>query len=361
MQNGTLRNTALSFAQGAQLVFGVGYLDNVTVNGDLDVGRMQNGGHLVAVNGLTVNGTVHLGNPTNQWQGVLSFSGTQTLGGDATVIFGSNACNRLVLNNGNTGLTIGPTVTIVGHAGAIGNSCAGPGNTTITNLGTIRAGQAGGRFHLSGQLVVNLGTIEALNGASLELVNLLDAAGLRMAGGGGLILRGQWANTGELAVNDGLLNLQGNWTNTGSINFTNTTLELGGNVRLADLGTLNRSGGTVNLWGIVDAEGMPLELNRVTGSWVMQGGGGTLRNTTLSFADGAQLEFGSGILDNVTVNGDLDVGRTVNGASLQVLNGLTLNGTLYLGNPTDLAGNGQFCRHTTAGRQRNGDSREQSM
>ena len=63
-----------------------------------------------------------------------------------------------------------------------------------------------------------------------------------------------------------------------------------------------------------------MALNTDTGSWVMNGG--TLRNTVLTATDGAQLIFGSGALDGVTVNGDLDVGRQNSGAGVTVVNGL---------------------------------------
>src|SRR5258708_13659660 len=43
--------------------------------------------------------------------------------------------------------------------------------------------------------------------------------------------------------------------------------------------------------------------------------------------NGALLIVSSGTLNGVTVNGTLDVGRSVNGASLVVTNGLVLNGT----------------------------------
>ena len=51
--------------------------------------------------------------------------------------------------------------------------------------------------------------------------------------------------------------------------------------------------------------------------------------------NGASLVVNSGTLDGVTISGTLDVGNTVNGASLTVTNGLALNGTALVGNPTN--------------------------
>ena len=35
-----------------------------------------------------LNGTALVGNPTNSWYGATDFSGSQTLGGNGTVVFG---------------------------------------------------------------------------------------------------------------------------------------------------------------------------------------------------------------------------------------------------------------------------------
>jgi hypothetical protein len=41
------------------------------------------------LNGLTLNGTALIGHPTSQLYGKLDFSGSQTLGGSGTVVFGN--------------------------------------------------------------------------------------------------------------------------------------------------------------------------------------------------------------------------------------------------------------------------------
>jgi len=63
--------------------------------------------------------------------------------------------------------------------------------------------------------------------------------------------------------------------------------------------------------------------------------GGTLSQATILPATNGQPIIATGTFDGVTVNGDLDVGRSMNGGGLGVLNGLTINGTMYVGNPTN--------------------------
>jgi hypothetical protein len=339
MNGGTLLNAVLNEADGAMLIFDTGTLDGVTVNGDLDVGRQHNGAVLFARNGLVLNGTVYLGNPTNSWWGQMGFVGTQTLSGNGTVVFGNQGfCNAVRVDTAGTTLTLGPGITVRGQNGQIGQStsCIGtPANVTVINQGAISADINGGTIRTQGEQFQNQGVLDSRNGGHLNIQNLAGNAGEVVVGGSStLSLNGSYTN--NLALNlttNAVLNLAGNWFNTGSINATNATVNLGGNFNFADLGDLNRVNGTVNLTGTLNASGGTIQLNAETGSWVMLGG--TLRNAILSTSGGAQLIFGAGTLDGVTVNGDLDVGRAENGAVMHVVNGLVLNGTLYLGHPSN--------------------------
>ena len=81
-----------------------------------------------------------------------------------------------------------------------------------------------------------------------------------------------------------------------------------------------------------------LVLNANTGSWAMNGG--IIRGGVVTTSGGAQLVFTPGngsVLDGVTVNGDMDVGRSFGSAWARITNGLVLNGTLWLGSPTNAA------------------------
>ncbi len=63
--------------------------------------------------------------------------------------------------------------------------------------------------------------------------------------------------------------------------------------------------------------------------------GGTVLGGTILTTNGASFVVQSGRLDGVTVDGELDVGRSVNSAALTVADGLVLNGTAYVGSPTN--------------------------
>ena len=273
MAGGTLQSGTLTSVDGGKVVFtsSGGTLDGVIVNGDLDLIN----GSATVLNGLVLNGTAYLGNQTNNNSvGVLSFSGSQALGGNGTVVFGAysdNRYNALRLDTGGAALTIGPGITVRGKNGTIGYAYlyGGPQNVGVTNQGAILADVNGGTINIQAQPFSNQGTVQALNGGSLSIANIADAAGLLISGGGTLGFNGTWRNTGAVTVNGSTFNLSGTWTNAGAINFTNSTINLGGSFTLANLGTLNRSGGTVNLTGTLDAGGGSLALNAGMGSWVM--------------------------------------------------------------------------------------------
>ena len=93
---------------------------------------------------------------------------------------------------------------------------------------------------------------------------------------------------------------------------------------MAGLGTLTRSGGTVNLTGTLDNTGTTLALTAATGSWDLLGG--TITGGTVTEAGGAELIFTNygGTLDGVTFDNDLDL-ASVYGANATITDGLTLH------------------------------------
>src|SRR5207249_3550506 len=102
--------------------------------------------------------------------------------------------------------------------------------------------------------VINQGTISADTiGTTLTAIGVINQATMQ-------------------AINGGILALSGPWSNAGTINETNSTLYLAGNFTVAQIGTINRSGGTVNLAGILDNTGTTLALDAVSGSWSLNGG-----------------------------------------------------------------------------------------
>jgi hypothetical protein len=298
---GTVFGGTVIMTNGRSLVANNGTLNGVTVNGVLDVGNSVNAATLTVTNGLTLNGTALLGNPTNSNYGEIGFAGTQSLGGNGTVIFGNNGnydYNALRVLNGNTTLTIGSGITVRGQNGAIGDATDygdAVANVGVVNQGTIQADVSGGTITINAEPFSNAGVAQAINGGTLTLENL-------------------WSSSGQLNVGaSSVLNLDGSFTG-------------------ASLSRVSQTNGTINLPGMVNNSSNTLVL---AGAWVLDGG--TISGGTVITTNGASLvaNTGNGTLNGVTVNGVLDVGNSVNAATLTVTNGLTLNGTALLGNPTN--------------------------
>ena len=223
--------------------------------GTLDVGNSVNGAQVTVTNGLVLNGTLLVGNPTNNLYGGVSFAGTQTLSGSGTVVFGDYATyNALLLANAGTTLTIGPGIRCGARTGRLvrwGIRGIRPPSVSVVNQGTISCDVSGGTITITPQT----------------------------------------------------------FTSTGSFN---------GPVQVGD--------------------------------------GTTILGGTIVTLNGSALIMNSGVaLDGVTVNGNLDVGNSVNGAQVTVTNGLVLNGTLLVGNPTNsLLWRRQLCGDADVEWQRDG-------
>jgi hypothetical protein len=313
LNGGTVLGGAITTAGGASLVVNNGTLNGVTVNGLLDVGHTYNGANLTVTNGLVLNGTAWVGNPTNSDSGQIQFAGSQTLGGSGTAVLGNNGVyNALRLPDGGTTLTIGSGITVRGQNGTIGYDIdyGGPQNVSVINQGTISCDVSDGMITINAQPFANQGLAQALNG-------------------GGLALNDTWSNTGTLVASGGTLNLAGNFAT-------------------AELGLINQTNGTINLTGTLNNSNATLTVNTASGAWVLNGG--TVLGGAITTPGGASLVVNNGTMNGVTVNGLLDVGNTYNGASLTVTNGLVLNGTALVGNPTNsYAGAIQFAGSQTLG------------
>jgi hypothetical protein len=184
---------------------------------------------LTVLNGLTLNGTLTL-ERTDHYKGSarLSFAGSQTLGGNGTVVFADpgwayhnwcNPPNAPYVQASSGTLTIGAGVTIRGQRGYVGDA-----GLPLINQGTISS-DGGQTITVRGNSVTNLGTIFA-------------------GGGSGVSLGGSWDNSGMLVTTNGTLSLGGSWTNGGAICVTNGTVNLGG-VASGAVGVLNVSGATL--------------------------------------------------------------------------------------------------------------------
>jgi RHS repeat-associated protein len=274
-------------------------LNGVTVDGTLDVGNTYTGTSLTVTNGLTLNGTALVGNPTDSAVGGINFAGTQGLNGSGTVVFGNYPYNALLLAYEGTMLTIGSGITVHGQNGTIGYSPSywgGATNVAIINQGTISADVSGGSISINAQPFNNQGLAQAINGATL-------------------FLNDTWNNSGTLVESGG-------------------TIYLGGNFTMENVGALSLASGTVYLSGSLTNMGTTLMINATSTRWVLKGG--TIVGGTVAAASGVSLYVnGSVTLNGVTFDGILDVGSTYDEGILTVTNGLVLNGTALVGNPTN--------------------------
>ncbi len=325
LSGGTLQTATVVITNGASLVVqgGGSTLDGVTVNGVLDVGYSSSATvNLTVTNGLTLNGTALVGSATNRQAGYVYFAGSQSLGGNGTVIFGNHGnaydgcMNTLALVDGGTTLTIGPGITIQGGLGAIGyDSCVGPGNVSVINQGTISADVPGGTIYLNAQPFNNQGVIGATNG-------------------GTLLVAGSCINSGSLGGSGGTVNFSGGLDNqAGTQTNTDSTIISGNFTNGAGQTLIFDAPGTIT--GFLDNQGGQVLVN---GSNQLTLNGGTIRGGTVVATNGASLvvQGGGSTLDGVTVNGVLDVGYSSSATvNLTVTNGLTLNGTALVGSATN--------------------------
>lgn len=221
MSGGSMTGGTITTAGGAKLRIYGGTLDGVTINNN-DT-SVEDGAYVWVQNGLTVSGTMKISpysNPTS----VVFGGGSQTLGGSGRIVMSGGEMRVFP----GSSLTIGPNISIEG-----GGSISSNGQTLI-NQGRIIAKasigvQAWGHFK-------NEGLMEAATGGKL-IINIGQGAG--------------W-NTGEIRVSGGTLTLQGSFDQ-------------------ASLGTINRTGGTVNIQGTVNNTGSTFTLDDSTGSWTLLG------------------------------------------------------------------------------------------
>jgi hypothetical protein len=297
VDGGTINGGAYTFA-GGTLTAGTTadtLLDGVTINGSVTLGDAQLDRMLLRIhNGLTLNGTMTLGGGTIPRGTSLVFEGDQTLTTGAYVLSGAGFTRDLSVD-GTATLTLGPAVTVRGGNGVIGSQVLTSGqHNTVINQGLIRADDIATRpISIVSHTFTNSGTVEA-------------------------------TGTGVVSLNSP------NWSNTGTLNVSDTgVLNLGGGFTTAGLGTVTRSGGTINITGAMDNTGSTFTLDATTGDYFLRGG--TITGGTVTQAGGSlrPTNFGPNRLNGVIVNGDLDMlGGSIN---LTLAGANTLNGTAHMG------------------------------
>jgi streptogramin lyase len=337
-----------------------GALDGVTLVGTLDNPspldmQTNDGAYVLVYAGLTLqNARIQVGNQSGTTHGSIYFDGAaQTVAGAALtspgdIELGGYIGNSLFNYSGST-VTFGSNLTIHGNNGdiaayngafdnqatIIGDPAEGSPSTVNPNL--LSTQLVGGSLYFYN--LTNDGLIEGINGESLTF-----------DGFNGIVPA--WTNNNTIAISSGgTLYLQGSidipntpsWQNNGTISETGSTVDLGGVFTLGALGTLVRQAGpfdgTVNVIGTLINTNLLLDDTTAasTGSWYLQGG--TIQGGSVAVVGTAEL-FATGTGGNligVTLAGTpgnprpLD-SQTVDGNSVNIYNGLTLQGaTIQLG------------------------------
>ncbi len=327
---GTIRGGVLEQA-GLGLVFGNNAnntLDGVTVDGDLDIaasgGVVLTGGTVVNNAAGTAPGVINVGA-----SGTLALrnAGTSTIAQIVNLSGGGNVTADSP--GGIAELVIAANGTVQGAGAIIDNVFGFSGSDNLTNLGTINANVNGQTLAIqnrftAGTTFINHGLAEATNGGRLSIEENLGKAWTNAADGtiselnSTLELSGPFTNAGQIVANGGTLNLDGTtnvgsvpvtWVNTGTITATNAVVNIAGNETVAQIGTINRSGGQLNyVKGTLDNTGGTLDAATAAlhGMTLL---GGTIHGGTLD-QSGLGLTFGSNAnntLDGVTVRGGLSL------------------------------------------------------
>jgi Ca2+-binding RTX toxin-like protein len=306
---GTIKNISLLTFTGAnQLLFTLnsGTLDKVTLGTDLTI---PGGTSLRISDGMQMNGhtiTLAAGPSSATLYFLQGTSASQTISGPGTIVFAGSSPNLDTVNVYGTSaapVTFTANITIKSPNGGLLNDVYAQPAGFLFN-GAITVGPGAGTLNINS--ITNKGSIGIGGGASATISSLVNTAGktVSITGGGTLGLEG----TG--------------WTNAGTISETSSIVKLGGTFTKTGLGTLTRSGGTIDLTGTMDVAGSTLAFTATTGSWNLVAG--TVKNATITFTGANQLipTINSGTLDHVTLGSDISI---PSGTSLRASDGFNLN------------------------------------
>ena len=313
-----------------------GTLDGVTLEGTLDLSATN--AAVSIKDGITLAGKDGNGLAAINLTGSNSnfyVQGPATLS-NATINIGASSEAKLYNDDraGPSVLTLGPSLTVnqVANNAMFGSTFFRSGSG-IVNAGTINAGVNGGNFTILSRSFTNQGQLTVSNGDTVvidpEDPFMNSAIGTLSASGGGTL----WIQTSS-------------WTNSGSISMNAATLNLGGTFTLAQLGSITRSGGTINIFGTLDNTGTTLDVgtgtalgtltldngsNRagtIEGGTIADSGSGLLFVTGSGISPFSPVQY-SGLLDGVTYQGTLDL--TPDGSYVAIKDGITLEGAGGIG------------------------------
>jgi hypothetical protein len=322
---GTISGGTVTQNDGARLVFGPGPSGFINT---LTNGAVLEGGLLMSRPSGTArfqNDATFLGDGTLSGANVkLYFGGSSAALDDKTihlVDLGSFSNAQIIVEN-NATLTLGPNMVIRGR-GNVGNDVlTGTSlNNTVVNHGRIVADLPDRGFGVNPRVLINHGTIEAVNtaayirvaapslGGSFTNHGVMRAAAstVRIGETGGLLT---WTNApdGRILANLGELRFDGRWSNAGTIDITNATLWLDGSFTTAGLGLprVFRSGGEITIASELDNRGATLDLSAQHGAWRFPNFATINGGTITEGSGGGRLLFRGGILKGGAVfDGDL--------------------------------------------------------
>ena len=292
---GTINGGTIAGSGGSKLAIsrlGGSFIGGVTIAAGMTLDGTQvqlagNAANITIVNGLTLNGTIDLGNVAGSSSGELFFLGSQSLLTTSTgsIVLGGSTNNDIYAegtagyqdSNSPATLTIGAGITVQGGSGTIGGYYSA--NDSLINQGTI------------------LGS-----------------------------------STGTLTIGGN------NWSNSGTITAGGSAVDPVGAIAPAALGTFSDTAGTVYLQAAVNNIGTTLTLSPSLGNWVLWGG--TINGGTIAGSGGSKLaisRLGGSFIGGVTIAAGMTLDGTQvqlagNAANITIVNGLTLNGTIDLGN-----------------------------
>lgn len=332
---GTLSGGTVNAPAGLMVTPSGGTLDRLTVQGNIDLTAAS--AMLIVSNGLTLGGTLTMGNHAAGSANSIQFTTTETISAGtsgAVIQMGTSSSNSLAIAVGNASVTFGAGVQVLGSGSFLETYFTS--NGSFINNGTITASAAAGKLDVQLPLTNN-GTA----GASAGTLNLNAAT----------------TNNGTLNATGGAVNLNWAWTNRGafSVSGSSTVLTVKANGTWSSTAPLTNTGATVTFnlptAGTVTVTGMMT----LSGNGVFQWLYGTLVGGTVTETNSAVMRLnGTAFFYGITWNGDLD-GAT-NNCGLVLKDAFTLNnGALSLGNQVgttkatvlflnalDIGGNGTF-------------------
>jgi hypothetical protein len=339
----------------------VNFLDGVTFTGKLDLTSEANAREQI-INGITFNNaTINIANG-----GILglnsasSVNPSQTISGTATINLNDAAARLSIDGNGST--TLGAGVTVRGQ-GNIGAAAFVGGDNVLTSNGLISSDVGGGTLNitapgLSGSFINN-GTLQAINGATLQLSTSIENAGQIIAGAGSTVLQNSVTLNGLInasaagaslkAISSGSNFLDGvNFAGTLDLTSIANAREqivngatINGVVNIANGGILSlNSNGT--LGGIQSLAGnVSINLNDAAARLAIDGNGSTTLGAGVTVhgqgnigtawaAGGDNVLTSNGLISSDVGGGTLSItapggsGSFINNSTMQAVNGATL-------------------------------------